>query len=112
VYETYTLTQHDVQTPHELEPDTDENGVAAPRRALTRFRAKLSEFYFADNISKPSRAELGAAREHAAHGGPDHSDEQVVTSFLGTVELDDATTAAIEADEPAEEVGSGPSREQ
>ncbi len=111
-YETYTLTQHDVQTPHELEPDTDENGVAAPRRALTRFRAKLSEFYFADNISKPSRAELGAAREHAAHGGPDHSDEQVVTSFLGTVELDDATTAAIEADEPAEEVGSGPSREQ
>ncbi|HEY3003625.1 MAG TPA: ubiquinol-cytochrome c reductase cytochrome b subunit [Kribbellaceae bacterium] len=111
VYEAYTLTQHDVQNPHELEPDTDENGVAAPRRALTRFRAKLSEFYFADNIAKPSRAELEAAREHAAHGGPDHSDEQIVTSFLGTVELDDATTAAIEADEATEEVGTSQSRE-
>jgi ubiquinol-cytochrome c reductase cytochrome b subunit len=30
VYEAYTLTEHNEQRPHDLEPETDDNGVAAP----------------------------------------------------------------------------------
>lgn len=67
VAEAYLLTQHEDQRPLELEPDTDDNGVAAPRRALKRLRARLSRFYFADNVAKPTRAELEAAHAHGAH---------------------------------------------
>jgi ubiquinol-cytochrome c reductase cytochrome b subunit len=75
VTEAYVLTQHDEQRPFELDPDTDENGVAAPRRAIKRFRARLSRFYFADNVAKPTRAELEAAHAHGSHDDAEHHDE-------------------------------------
>jgi quinol---cytochrome-c reductase cytochrome b subunit len=74
VYEAYTLTEHNEQRPHDLEPETDDNGVAAPRRAIRKVRSKLSEFYFADNMTKPSREELEEARAHLEH---EHHDDEV-----------------------------------
>jgi ubiquinol-cytochrome c reductase cytochrome b subunit len=73
-HEAYTLTEHNEQRPHELESDNDDNGVAAPRRAVRRLRARLSEFYFADNVTKPSREDLQEARDHLEH---EHHDDEV-----------------------------------
>jgi quinol---cytochrome-c reductase cytochrome b subunit len=91
VYRAYRLTQHDGQVPHELEPDTDENGVAAPRRGLRKLRARLSRFYFADNVAKPSGAELEEAREHLAHEAHD-DDAAVQTGERAREELEAGTT--------------------
>jgi len=64
-YEAYSLTARDRVVPHELGPETDENGVRAPRRALHKARAALSRFYYADAVQKPTTAELEEAHEHA-----------------------------------------------
>ncbi|WP_133998974.1 MULTISPECIES: cytochrome bc complex cytochrome b subunit [Kribbella] len=64
-YEAYSITARDRLVPHEIGPETDENGVRAPRRALHKARAALSRFYFADAVQKPTTQELEAAHEHA-----------------------------------------------
>jgi ubiquinol-cytochrome c reductase cytochrome b subunit len=64
-YEAYSLTARDRVLPHEIGPETDENGVRAPRRALHKARAALSRFYFADAVQKPTAQELEEAHEHA-----------------------------------------------
>jgi ubiquinol-cytochrome c reductase cytochrome b subunit len=63
-YETYTLTARDRLLPLDIGPETDDNGVRAPRRALNKIRAKLSRFYFADAVQKPTREELEEAHTH------------------------------------------------
>ena len=73
VYEAYVLTEHNDPRPMELEPETDDNGVAAPRRAIRKARARLSRFYFADTVEKPTREELEEARAHLEH---EHHDEE------------------------------------
>jgi ubiquinol-cytochrome c reductase cytochrome b subunit len=90
-YEAYLLTQHEEQRPYELEPETDDNGVAAPRRAIRKLRAKLSAFYYADNVRKVTHAELEEARAHAAHDGhgPDH--DEVDTESPREIEPADST---------------------
>jgi ubiquinol-cytochrome c reductase cytochrome b subunit len=65
LYESYTLTARDRVLPHEIGPETDDNGVRAPRRALNKLRARLSRFYYADAVQKPTTHELEAAHEHA-----------------------------------------------
>ncbi|WP_133786123.1 cytochrome bc complex cytochrome b subunit [Kribbella sp. VKM Ac-2571] len=64
-YEAYSITARDRLVPHEIGPETDENGVRAPRRALHKARAALSRFYYADAVQKPTTQELEAAHEHA-----------------------------------------------
>ncbi|MFG1623065.1 cytochrome bc complex cytochrome b subunit [Kribbella sp. NPDC049227] len=64
-YEAYSLTAHDRMVPLDIGPETDDNGVRAPRRALNKLRARLSRFYYADAIQKPTTHELEAAHEHA-----------------------------------------------
>ncbi|MEV0803333.1 cytochrome bc complex cytochrome b subunit [Kribbella sp. NPDC050281] len=64
-YEAYSLTAHDRVVPLDIGPETDDNGVRAPRRALNKLRARLSRFYYADAIQKPTTHELEAAHEHA-----------------------------------------------
>ncbi|WUS88222.1 cytochrome bc complex cytochrome b subunit [Kribbella sp. NBC_00709] len=64
-YEAYSLTARDRVLPYEIGPETDDNGVRAPRRALNKVRARLSRFYFADAIQKPTSQELEEAHEHA-----------------------------------------------
>ncbi|WP_433167987.1 cytochrome bc1 complex cytochrome b subunit [Kribbella sp. CA-247076] len=64
-YEAYELTARDRMLPLEIGPETDDNGVRAPRRALNKVRARLSRFYFADAVQKPTRAEVEEAHEHS-----------------------------------------------
>jgi ubiquinol-cytochrome c reductase cytochrome b subunit len=98
-YEAYSITAHERQTPYELGPETDEHGVAAPRRALNKLRAKLSEFYFADAVQKPTHAELEDAHSHAHGDG--HEGEPAIPGLIGTVELDEATAHEIAHQEAA-----------
>ena len=63
--EAWTLTSHERQQPLEVGPAQDENGVPAPHGGLRRLRSRLSRFYFADTVQKPTRAEVEAAQHHA-----------------------------------------------
>ena len=47
--------------------EMDENGVRQPGARMHRLRAKLSNFYYADNIPLPTREELEAAEAHLRH---------------------------------------------
>ncbi len=72
----FELTAHRRQTPVQLDPETDENGIPAPRRRIENVRARLSSFYFGDVVQKPTVHELEAAR-HDGHGdgrGDGHGD--------------------------------------
>ena len=65
----YTLTTQERQVPLALPESEDANGVPPPRRGLERIRAKLSHFWFADAIQKPTAGELEEAAHHAEHDG-------------------------------------------
>jgi ubiquinol-cytochrome c reductase cytochrome b subunit len=67
----YHLTHHERQRPIEPGPETDEYGIPAPRRRTTQVRTRLSRFYFADVVQKPTGDELEAI--HRAHGA-EHSE--------------------------------------
>lgn len=92
-YEAYSLTARERALPLEIGPETDDNGVRAPHRALKKVRASLSRFYFADAVQKPTAAEIEEAHAHAAHGHED--DHEAVESPVGTVELDEDTTHKV-----------------
>ncbi|MEU4295415.1 ubiquinol-cytochrome c reductase cytochrome b subunit [Kribbella sp. NPDC026596] len=62
--EAYELTARERRLPFDPGPETDDNGVRAPRRALNKLRARLSRFYYADAVQKPTAEELEAAHEH------------------------------------------------
>jgi ubiquinol-cytochrome c reductase cytochrome b subunit len=55
------------RTPLPMPEEIDENGVAMPGARGARLRAKLSNFYYADNIPLPTREELEAAEAHLRH---------------------------------------------
>jgi ubiquinol-cytochrome c reductase cytochrome b subunit len=63
----YTITARDRDHVHELEPDVDENGIAAPGSRMQRIRARLSQGMYADNVQKPTAEELEEAKAHAEH---------------------------------------------
>jgi ubiquinol-cytochrome c reductase cytochrome b subunit len=65
----FTLTSQERQSPRQLSEAVDENGVAAPRHGIERVRAKLSSFWFADAIQKPTAAELAEAAHHSEADG-------------------------------------------
>ncbi|WP_433021725.1 cytochrome bc1 complex cytochrome b subunit [Kribbella sp. CA-294648] len=89
-YEAYELTARDRILPLEIGPETDENGVRAPKRALNKVRAKLSKFYFADAVQKPTAAEIEEAHAHGHH-----DEHEAVEGVTGTVELDEDTTREV-----------------
>jgi ubiquinol-cytochrome c reductase cytochrome b subunit len=82
-YEAYEITARDRVLPLDIGPETDENGVRAPRRMLNKIRARLSRFYYEDAIQKPTRAEIEEARHHLE----EHDDS--LETPVGTVELDE-----------------------
>jgi len=47
----------------------DADGVANPYYRIKSIRAKLSHFFYAENIAKPTAAEIEAAQHHVAHDG-------------------------------------------
>jgi ubiquinol-cytochrome c reductase cytochrome b subunit len=64
---TYTLTIREETPPLELPPREDENGVVAPKQGKERVRARLSQFWFGDEVRRPTRDELEEAAHHADH---------------------------------------------
>ncbi|GAB3830556.1 ubiquinol-cytochrome c reductase cytochrome b subunit [Kribbella italica] len=69
--EAYTLTTHEQPTPYQVGPATDDNGVETTVRRRDRLRARLSAFYFADPVNKPTRAELDQAQVDSADADQD-----------------------------------------
>ena len=75
----YTLTARERDEVYELESETDANGIPVPGGTRKqRLRAKLSTLWFADNVQKPTAAELEEGHHHAEHehelqAGLDHS---------------------------------------
>jgi ubiquinol-cytochrome c reductase cytochrome b subunit len=53
--------------PLAMPEEVDENGVALSGARKARLRAKLSNFFYADNIALPTPAELEAAEAHLRH---------------------------------------------
>jgi ubiquinol-cytochrome c reductase cytochrome b subunit len=73
--EAYTLTARDRDEVFELPSGEDANEVRAPHRRRDRLRARLSRFWFADTIQKPTREEYEEAQHHAEHELAVHSGE-------------------------------------
>ena len=73
--EAYTLTARDRDEVFELPAAEDEHGIPAPRRRRDKLRARLSKFWFADTIQKPTREEYEAAQHHAEHELEVHAGE-------------------------------------
>ena len=65
--EAYRLTARDRDQAWTPSQEVDENGVAAPGGRLDGIRGKLSTLMYADNVQKPTAAELEEAHHHAAH---------------------------------------------
>jgi ubiquinol-cytochrome c reductase cytochrome b subunit len=60
----YTITTHERPEVVTLEAAEDPNGVRAPDRGKHRIRARLSAFWYGDDVQKPTRQELEAAHRH------------------------------------------------
>ena len=69
----YSLTTHERREPLELTGPVDANGVAAPGRGKERIRARLSRFWYADDVPKPTSAEIEEAARHGEHD--QHADD-------------------------------------
>ncbi|QDH11007.1 ubiquinol-cytochrome c reductase cytochrome b subunit [Nocardioides dongxiaopingii] len=63
----YRLTARDRDEVYTVGSKVDENGVAAPGGKLDGLRGKLSTLMYADNVQKPTAAELAEAHHHAEH---------------------------------------------
>lgn len=75
----YTLTarQRDPEVSDEV-VEADSNGVAAPGTRVQKLRARLQKLMYADNVQKPTAAELEEGHHHAEHehelqAGLDHA---------------------------------------
>lgn len=81
VDEAYTLTARPRDEVYGGAPATDANGVAAKRGRLDAVRARLSKYWFGDNVQKPTAEELEEAHHHAeldAGYGP--ADQELVAA--------------------------------
>lgn len=84
-YERWNLVQHEQEKPLELGPATDAHGIPAPGTRGQKRRARISRFFFQDDIPAVTPAELAAAH----HDGHEH--ESVVIR-----EVDGSDTGAID----------------
>jgi ubiquinol-cytochrome c reductase cytochrome b subunit len=63
----YVLTAREKDVVFEVESEQDANGVAAPGTRSHRLRARLSQLMYADNVQRPTAAELDEGHHHAQH---------------------------------------------
>ena len=61
----YYLTSRDRDEVFEVGSKADGNGVVAPGSRKNKVRARLSRFWFADNVQKPTRQQLEEGHSHA-----------------------------------------------
>ncbi len=87
----YTLTARDRDEVFELTDGEDANGVPAPGARRDRIRARLSKYWYGDNVQKPTREELEEAQHHAEHELAMHShghQNLPAGDYMGSHELD------------------------
>jgi ubiquinol-cytochrome c reductase cytochrome b subunit len=65
--ERYDMTNYESLQPIQPGPDTDDNGVPAPRTRGERLRARLSRFYFEDRVAPVTPSELRELEGSAHH---------------------------------------------
>jgi len=65
--EKWMLTQHEAPRPLQLEPATDENGIPRRRILMSKVRAKVSRFYFEDNVTPPTPQEVRELESSGHH---------------------------------------------
>ena len=81
-FERWTLVQHTPPRPAVLPPEEDAHGVRRPGARKDRLRAKLSSFWFEDQLEPVTPAELEAAHAHghpAVEAGEEHEREAVTS---------------------------------
>jgi ubiquinol-cytochrome c reductase cytochrome b subunit len=66
----YHLTTQPRREVLELRDSVDANGVSSPPSRMQRLRVRLSHFWYADEIQKPTTAELEAASHHHEPDSP------------------------------------------
>ncbi len=67
--ERFTIMQRNNWKPIEAGPATDADGIPAPMHKAKKIQAKLSKFWYADDLHKPTAEEYA---ELTAHGHDDH----------------------------------------
>jgi ubiquinol-cytochrome c reductase cytochrome b subunit len=72
--EAYTLTSRDREQVLPPPSEADLNGVKNRQAGMMRLRARLSRYWFADNVQKPTTEELEEAHAHAQHQLAQHDD--------------------------------------
>ncbi len=94
----YILTAHERRPKHSLVSREDVSGVRARKQGKERLRSRLSDFWFGDEIPKPTVSELEAAHEHTHEESPVVGDGHHVGIETGgqtggdPFELDESTT--------------------
>ncbi len=75
--EAYSLVARERHPVYLGAAETDSNGVARKGSRLDGIRARLSKYWYADNVPTPTREELEEAHHHAeleaGYGDPDHA---------------------------------------
>jgi ubiquinol-cytochrome c reductase cytochrome b subunit len=66
--ELWKLVEHERPVRPEVEPEIDPNGVPNPRSRAERLRVRLWDAYYANDVQKPTKAELEEAAHHDGHG--------------------------------------------
>ncbi|MBA3232741.1 MAG: ubiquinol-cytochrome c reductase cytochrome b subunit [Propionibacteriales bacterium] len=81
----YALTSHERPAPLALPPREDSGGVAAPKQGKERLRTRMSRFWYADDVSKPTTAELEESHSHHDEPGLDEGERHVGIETGGQV---------------------------
>ncbi|GAA4806443.1 cytochrome bc complex cytochrome b subunit [Nocardioides caeni] len=63
----YAITARDRDPVPETDEEIDAMGLPARQTRIRKIRAKLARLFFADNVQKPTAAELHDAQHHAEH---------------------------------------------
>jgi len=87
----FTLTSRDRDEVYTVPEGADSNGVRAPKVLVAKLRAKLSAYWFASNVQKPTREQLEESRHHAEHELAAHTDghqHMPAGEYMGDHELD------------------------
>jgi ubiquinol-cytochrome c reductase cytochrome b subunit len=65
--EKWMLTQHEGHRPLQLEAPTDENGIPRRRVLLSKIRARVSRFYFEDDVVPPTPQDVRELESSGHH---------------------------------------------
>ncbi len=73
--ERFTLMARHNYKPLEAGPQTDADGIPAPGRGIAKVRARLSNFWYADDLPKPTPEEYAELTAGHGHGDDSHGDD-------------------------------------